>query len=145
MPTYHAGILWPQEVPQRQADAVISQANPVSTTLYEVLALTRNVRVYSMAMRVTWAVTQPTPMDIVATIDGNSLIYTVANPVSASLYAAQVLEAYPENTQGSVAENTNTPYRSFLLEGHRVRVQVRVTWAVTQPTPLWCRVKYARW
>ena len=47
---------------QHQADAVLSQANPVSATLYTVLGTTANVRILTIDTNVTWAVTQPTPL-----------------------------------------------------------------------------------
>jgi len=46
----------------QQPDAVISQANPVSTTLYPVLATNYRVRIITMNAAITWAVTQPTPL-----------------------------------------------------------------------------------
>lgn len=129
---------------QQQADAAISQANPVSTTLYTVLAATANVRIISISATVTWAVTQPNPLEVLVTIDGNTLVFIAANPVSATPYFA-VIEPYaPETTQILSNDVNSTRYRAFLLEGRSVQVQVRVTWAVTQPTPLVCRVKYAK-
>ena len=131
--------------PKQQADAAISQNNPVSTTLYEVLPTTRNVRVISISASITWAVTQPTPLEVVMTIDGQSVVFIVANPVSASPYEAANQFQQAETAQGLLSGIYYSAYRSFLREGRSVRVQVRVTWAVTQPTPLVCRVKWAKW
>ena len=122
---------------------MISQANPVSDTLYEVLATTRNVRIISIETDVTWAVTQPDPLHVVVTIDGISTIFRVNNPVSATPY-------YVSSNAFTAADNQilevtdRSTGKSFLIEGRSVRVQIRVTWAVTQPTPLVCRVKYAK-
>lgn len=132
---------------QHQADAVISQANPVSTTLYTVLGTTPNVRILSIAATITWATTQPTPLEIVVTIDGNSLVYGIANPVSGFPYAPihSVLDAStPEANQRLGYPFGGTDFAPFPLEGRSVKVEVRVTWGVTQPTPLVCRVKYAK-
>lgn len=131
--------------PTQRADAVISQANPVSTTLYEVLATTKNVRLIAIATNITWAVTQPTPLEVVITIDGITLVYGKANPVSTSDYEPFMRSDMPEANNQLTDKNTYLPFRPFMLEGKTVRVQVRVTWAVTQPTPLVCRVKYAKW
>ena len=135
------------QVFQQQADAAISQANPVSTTLYEVLATTKNVRILSLAATITWAVTQPTPLEVVVTIDGQTLIYAVSNPVSAAEHVDMSLPSRAEASQQLVSPANNAEWmahRGFLLEGRSVRVQARITWAVTQPSPLVCRVKYAK-
>jgi hypothetical protein len=126
-----------------QADAVLSQANPVSATLYPVLPTTANVRVISIETNLTWAVTQPTPLEVVMTIDGNTIIWTQANPVTATPYYARVRAGFTELTQDFEA-TSSSPQRSFMLEGRSVKIEVRVTWAVTQPSPLNCRVKYSR-
>lgn len=126
-----------------QARTTLSQANPVSTTLYTVLATKTNVRIYSIATAITWAVTQPTPLEIVVTIDGQAPIFLKSNPVSATYYFADLGDY-------SVAGNNNmgtTDYsreRAFLFEGKSVKIQARITWAITQPTPLEVIVKYAK-
>jgi hypothetical protein len=127
-----------------QADAAISQANPVSTTLYEVLATTANVRIISIGAQIDWAVTQPTPMEVLVTIDGQVITFSVANPVSGSGHGAVI----DSNTIiQALVSGSGFAYnlRGFLLEGKSVRVQIRITWAITQPTPLTCRVKYAKY
>lgn len=135
----------PAKVPAQQADAAISQANPVSTTLYEVLPTTKNVRIISIAANITWATTQPTPLEVVVTIDGISFVFVQPNPVTATNYCAGLSGEKAENAQIFFAAAAADQYRAFMLEGRSVRVQARVTWATTQPTPLVCRVKYARW
>ena len=132
------------EVFQHQADASLSQANPVSATLYAVLVTTKNVRIISLSATITWATTQPTPLETVVTIDGNSIVFIKANPVSATAYGAKTAEDQPENNQPLDTVNSFVPYRAFLLEGRSVKVEVRITWATTQPTPLVCRVKNAK-
>jgi hypothetical protein len=130
---------------KHQADATLSQANPVSTTLYTVLNTTRDVRLRSINANITWAVTQPTPLEIVVTIDGQTITYIGANPVSATEYEAKPNKQNSDTNQylGVIVNDVQSP-GGFLLEGKSVRVQVRVTWAVTQPTLLVCRVKYAK-
>lgn len=129
--------------PKAMADAVISQANPVSATLYEVLPTTRNCRILSLSATITWAVTQPTPLEIVVTCDGNTIVFQTANPVSATPYQAALRTSAAETSQ--VLLGISDLFVTGLLEGRSVRVQVRITWAVTQPTPLVCRIKYAQW
>lgn len=137
----------PNTVFVQQADAAISQADPVSTTLYEVLATTKNVRILGIACQVTWAVTQPTPLEVVVTIDGQTIIYSMVNPVTATPYAPYVAPATDIATAANqlmIAAWTAALLPIAILEGRSVRVQIRITWAVTQPTPLVCRVKYAK-
>ena len=129
-------------IPAQQADAVLSQANPVSGTLYTVLDTTRNVRIISIGAKITWATTQPTPLEVVVTIDGVTLTFSVANPVSATPY---IPCWYPDAETDMVINAAVFQGRSFFVEGRSVKVQVRVTWATTQPTPLSCRVKYAQY
>jgi hypothetical protein len=132
---------------QDQADVAISQNNPVSDELYEVLPTTLNVRIISIGAVITWATTQPTPLDIVVTVDGQSLIFRKTNPVTNVGYEASFILCQADIQQSIASINllsSSTPYRAFLLEGRSVRVQVRVTWATTQPTPLVCRVKWAK-
>jgi len=131
-------------VPEHQPDAYLSQANPVSGTKYVVLDTTKNVRIISLEAKITWATTQPTPLKVHLTIDGEALRYYVNDPVSGTLYYA-----YPVPDQIPQGQGLGTtPYsrqKAFLLEGRSVKVEAEIIWATTQPTPLQCRVKYAKW
>lgn len=127
---------------EHQADAYLSQTNPVSTTLYTVLATTQNVRIISIEADLIWATTQPTPLEVVITIDGQTIIHIQANPANAAAYMAIPLENALANAQGFSTTQNQT--RAFLYEGRSVKIQARITWATTQPTPLVCRVKYAK-
>jgi hypothetical protein len=91
---------------------------------------------------VTWAVTQPNPVEVIVTVDGIPFIFTIANPVSTTKYFASLSTVAAD---AQMMESTDRPARTYLLEGQSVKVEIRVTWAVTQPTPLNCRVKYAKW
>ena len=151
MPTYFEGVLQRGEpyVPKQQADAVLSQANPVSGTVYSVLPATSNVEVISASVIVTWGVTQPTPLVMIATVDSRVITFTKTNPVSAIPYEPKMT---PENDitiavliVGS-ANSTATQLQVLRqLRGRSVQIGVAVTWAVTQPTPLVSRVRYAKW
>lgn len=129
----------PSHILAHQADAVLAQANPVSTTLYTVLTTTPNVRIIGIAVNVDWAVTQPTPLEVIITVDGQAVSGFINNPVSGTWYFFVI----NPNDAAQVLEAANPGSRAFLLEGRSVLVQVRVTWAVTQPNPMRCRVKYA--
>lgn len=134
-----------QKMPLQQADAYLNQVNPVSGTLYTVLPTTIDVRIISIASSITWAVTQPNPVDVVVTIDGIVCVFRSDNPPSGAWYYGRLYENNPmDNVQG-LHPDTTAITRSFLLEGRSVKIETRVTWAVTQPTPLICRVKWARW
>ena len=129
---------------QHQADATLSQTNPVSATLYSVLATTANVRLISIETDLTWATTQPNPLEVVVTIDGVSTIFSFTNPVSATAYFASLNANAAANAQTLETTDRTATGRPFLLEGRSVKVEVRITWATTQPTPLNVRVKYAK-
>ena len=129
---------------QQQADAVLSQANPVSTTLYTVLVTTKNVRIIGIEAHLTWATTQPTPLEVVVTIDGVTVIYKQADPVSATFYYAINELGAAENAQTFNTANVEAVRKAFLLEGRSVKVEERITWATTQPTPLVCRMKHTK-
>lgn len=135
-----------------QGDSYFSQANPVSTTLYpwkdestgNLLGTQKNVRIISVAAYVTWAVTQPTPLEIVCTVDGKTIIFVKGSPISAMPYTGYLSGELAENNQ-QMAEGAGLLInRSFLLEGRSVKVEARITWAVTQPTPFVLRVKWAK-
>jgi len=131
-------------VPVHQADAVLNQANPVSGTKYTVLNTTQNVRIIGISTDITWTVTQPTPLEVHLTIDGQALKFTVDDPVSGTNYFARINSASAP-TLGSLVTTDQTEDKVFLLEGRSVKVEVEITWATTQPTPLNCRVIYAKW
>lgn len=129
---------------KHQADAVLNEANPVSGAKYVVLDTTKNVRVKSIVAKITWATTQPTPLQIHVTIDGVPMIYGKVNPVTATWYEARLAEEGTALAQYLSALGTYAPFRAFLLEGKSVKVEAEITWATTQPTPLECRLKYGK-
>lgn len=139
-----------QHIFAQQPDAYLSQANPVTATLYTVLGTVRNARIASIEADVTWATTQPTPLEVVVTIDGISMIFSLVNPVTATKYYASMNPTVDAANQMLVVASfttgaTNTALMiPYVLEGRSVKVEVRITWATTQPTPLVCRVKYAK-
>jgi len=131
-------------VPEHQADTVLTQANPVSGTKYTVLDTTKNVRIIAMMIKITWATTQPTILRIYVTIDGCTEIFGIANPVSGTNYQA-VFSNWYLIAGDQTLQTADIVDRSFLFEGRSVKIEAYVEWATTQPTPLECRVKYAKW
>lgn len=133
---------------RHQPDAYLSQANPVTATWYTVLDTTLSVRLISVTALVTWAVTQPNPLYVRITIDGNVLTFIKPNPVATTYYTCNVREADQEisQTMNSMDDGAigGPVSRAFLMEGRSVKVEVMVVWATTQPTPLICRVKWAK-
>lgn len=128
--------------PKHQADAVISQANPVSATLYEVLATTKNVRIIGFSVVTTDGTTSL--LEVVVTIDGRTLIFLKNNPTSAIVYFPALYSDAAENAGLLAASADNSAAKAFLLEGRSVKIEARITWTV-QPSPLGCRVKWAKW
>jgi len=138
-------LLGQKVVTELLADAAISQANPVSGQKYLVLAETQNVMVYGAATKITWATTQPTPLELFITVDGVEINHKQGNPVSGTWYYANRSMAAAMNNQGHTTTAAVGGYNSFLWEGRSVKVEAEITWATTQPTPLEARVKYAKW
>jgi hypothetical protein len=129
----------------QQPDAVLSQANPVSNTVYNVLPATTNVKIESVSIVLTWAVTQPTNLRIIATVDGKTITHTVAAPISNTDYHPTVAPPLDEASQTLTAAYTTLHRTAFdILSGQNVQIDMAVTWGVTQPTPMVCRVKFAQ-
>jgi len=128
---------------QHQADAVLSQASPASGTLYTVLDTTANVMIYGIFVKVTWTV-QPTPLEIVVTIDGITLTYGVANPVSTQNYRpywsfrTAALNKLIASDDGGTDASFGVPF----IEGRSVKVEARTTGGTV--SSLDCIVKYAK-
>ena len=140
---------------QHQADSVTIIANPVSLTKYGWLAgasgagaalgTQKRVRIISILAKLDWGVTQPTPLVITVTVDGHPLIFTGANPVSATNYFCQFDLTSPPASGGLTGFDAHSMLgRSSWLEGRSVKIEVAVTWATTQPTDLTMRVQWAR-
>jgi len=126
-------------VPENQADATLSQDNPVSGTKYTVLDTTKNVRIIGIEIDCTWTV-QPTPLEIHVTIDGIAMIFAQTNPVSATPYRALLNPAYAADNQFmTAATNLDVP---FLIEGRSVKVEVETTGGTV--SNLSAKVKYAK-
>jgi len=93
---------------------------------------------------ITWATTQPTPLEVHITMDGIPYTLAMIDPISATNYFYRFLPEMAANAQGLAADAyTDERNKSFLFEGKSIKIEVEITWAVTQPTPLVCRIKYA--
>ena len=138
---------------QHQADSVTIVAAPVSGTKYGWLAgatgagaalgTQSNVRILSLAVKVTWATTQPNPLEVHVTVDGQPLTFLIATPVTATDYFD---DSIPQTSPANQVLGTTSYlcYRGFLIEGRSVKVECEITWATTQPTNLTMRVKWAK-
>jgi len=135
--------------PKHQADATVDQA-PVSGTKYEwssdgtqtnKLGALKNIRIISIVAQCTWTV-QPTPLEVHITIDGQALLVTKTDPVSAANYFVVIND---NDAPGAMAFETGSTgkYRSFLLEGRSVKIEVEITGGTV--SNLFLRVKYAKW
>ena len=127
----------PNRIFEHQADAVLSQANPVSGTKYTVLAATPNVRLIMVHAIVTWTV-QPTPLEIHITADGQLLTFPFTNPVTATQYAPN---SWAGNDPGGFL-SVNALTLAFILEGRSVKVEVETTGGTV--SNIGARVKYAK-
>lgn len=130
---------------QHQADATLSQANPVSGTKYTVLDTTKNCKVRSIVVTVTWTV-QPDPLEVHVTIDGVAITFVVANPQSATNYYASLSPSSTPTTEALVLVASLTTYGTIMiphaLEGRSVKVEVETTGGTT--SNISAKVKYAR-
>jgi len=126
--------------PTHQADASLSQDNPISGTKYTVLDTTENVRIIDILASVTWTV-QPTPLEVHITIDGRSLALSVSNPATGTPYSPAFLNI--GNEQGSLSATLGLSTRPFFLEGRSVKIEAETTGGTV--SNLTCRVKWARW
>lgn len=133
---------------QQQTDVTLSgdgNTAPVTDTAYDVLTTTVDAEIEGVELDITWGVTQPTNLRIIVTVDGKTITYTVASPVSTTKYyptfdasladAAQVLGTTWDVTAQQALKN---------MSGRSVKIQAAVTWDTTQPTPMNCRVKYSK-
>lgn len=143
-------------VPEHQADSVTIIASPVSGIKYEwktgvsgsgaALGAQKNVRIINMAIKLTWAVTQPTPLQIHVTIDNQVYIFEKADPVTATNYGPRgIWYDSPANAQAMTNDGDAIGNRAFLLEGRSVKIEIEITWATTQPTNLTLTTRWAKW
>ena len=130
-------------VPEQQPDAAHAEAPPTANTLYTILDTTRNVRIISACVFCVWTV-QPDPLELIITIDGQTIIHGFNDPVSATWYHA-IREGHLDWDVQSLTV-TNPAERSFLLEGRSVKIEMRIG-RITPGTvsTLSGIVKYAKW
>lgn len=136
----------PRFMPMHMPDATLNQADPVSTQLYTVLDTQTNVKILSICSKITWAVTQPTPLDIICTVDGITWVFRKDNPVSAQDYLSWITPNLAADLMGDMLATSGSPQLyPYLFESRNCKIVAKITWAVTQPTPLVCRVKWSKW
>jgi hypothetical protein len=132
---------------QQQADATLSQDNPVANTLYTVLNTTNNVEIESITVQVTWTV-QPDPLEIVITVDGRTRNFSFANPATAidyTLIQSVASAAAAETAQVLATTLSATVLLHQPIKGRSIKVEARTGKTTAGTTSnLSARVKYAK-
>ena len=128
-------------VPTQQPQAFLAQSNPVSGFRYEVLPLTKNVRVVHMAAQASWTV-QPSPLELFMTVDGEIFRFFRNNPGNNTWYFP-IYQAFASHENGILT--TTGPYneRAFLIEGSEVEISLELTGGTA--TNIRSRVTWAKW
>lgn len=134
------------KVPKHQADATLSQANPVSGTKYTVLDTTRNAEIIAISVQCTWTV-QPTPLEIHITKDGILNTHAFTNPATATPYSPIGPSVYDAAndvvTQRLTAAYSASDVHPFPIRGRTIKIEAEITGGTVQN--LTARVKYAKW
>lgn len=127
----------------QQADAYISQDNPVNSQEYTVLDTTANVRLQGIAVNCTWT-GQPTPLTVKVYVDGQVLVMTRANPVTTTYYYGGIASTESDDPAGmaSLGSTQTIQTRAFILEGKSVKVTASVTGGTV--SNMKARIKYAK-
>jgi len=127
--------------PKQKADATLSQANPTSGDKYTVLSTARRVRVIGISVWVSWTV-QPTPLEVHCTVDGQSYLFSIANPVNGTRYSAFIDERYGIGVS-TLGADSYAKYRAYLFEGRSVKIEVETTGGTV--SNISAKVVYAQW
>ena len=125
----------------RQDDIVITQANPVSTTVYPVVTIRGSVGVHSVYCETTGGTVQE--MKLHCDTSTGHLDFVITPPVSGTPYYARRDPMTDDDNQLLSAAGP-LPAREFLVRDKFITIGLAVTWTV-QPTPLECRVKWSRY
>ena len=124
--------------PKNQPDKVVDNA-PVSTTVYPVLPMTKDVRILSIAIKDVFTV-QPDPLEVILNINGFERVALVNNPTTNTYYYIYNPEA------GSTFALASTSYahsRAFFIEEQQIKVDCRTTGGTV--SQMVCRLKWAKW
>jgi hypothetical protein len=115
---------WPRAMFEYQAPAVLNQAAPVQDTWYTVLDTVSNARVYQAGMNVE---DTDETLEVKVTLDGITIgTVAIAATHSTAYYLYWVFDPITRTTKISLS-TTFQHARSFLLEGHSVKVELRKT------------------
>lgn len=138
---------WNKTVFQQQPDAVLNQVNPVANTLYTVLDTTKNVKIESITVSVTWTV-QPNPLQIIITKDGQTETFSFTDPATATNYT--LTQSVASAAAAASAQVLATTLSATVLlhqpiEGRSIKVQARTGAATAGTTSnLSARAKYGK-
>lgn len=105
---------------EQQTDITISQANPVSTTVYPVSGAQQNVKIYLITAFVTGA--GGTDLRVTVVLDGITFIFIIANPGDGTEYYVAIDPNAAANAQ-DLDENLTTGQVMLvphMLEGRRL-------------------------
>lgn len=142
------GAISQPRVPKYQPPAYVNQA-PVSGTKYEwssdgtqtnKLGALSNVRLMSIVVSVTWTV-QPTPLEVHVTIDGETIVFTLTNPATATDYVANFVRKSANGVLSTLAVGQNMG--NLMLEGRSVKVECETTGGTVSNITMY--VRYAKW
>lgn len=127
----------------QQNDAVLSQANPVSTTVYSVLTTKSNARISSIYVKVTGA--NATPLTVTVTKDGIAEVHTVNPGVDGTAYfcGTDVDAAYTSQALATSLTTANCILFPFTAEAQSIAVSAVCTHA-GGITSLDVRVKWSQ-
>lgn len=126
-----------------QLDLTVNETPPTLGLPYVLLPATAKVRIISLFAQCTWTV-QPSPLEIRLTVDGQTLLFSVSNPVTATPYVAYIDAVQADNASFLIAYGQVDEYRAgrgFLLEGQNVYAEVEISGGTVQN--LLARIKYA--
>ena len=110
--------------PVDQPEKSLIMANPIAGVEYDLLPLASNVRILGMWANCAWSV-QPSNLQILGYIDGETWKWNRSNPVSMTAYFACISMANSKMAQ-TLSTTQYDMYRAFLLEGRSVRLTCKL-------------------
>jgi len=127
-------------LPKFAAQANLSQNNPVSGTKYTLIDTTKNCALLGVMAKVTWTV-QPDPLEVHATVDGQTLKWEKANPVSTTPYCARSLDLQVDlNAMGL---STSTSSIGIMFFARSLKIELETTGGTV--SNLSGKAKYLKW
>lgn len=110
-----------------QTEAALDQAAPVNGTYYTILDTVLNARIYGIVIQVD---TTGETLQVRITIDGRTIESTAGACTNDTCY--ELIRRYTGITEDWIITDVANPfsqYKSFILEGRSVKIEVRKTTA----------------